>query len=328
MRLRSTGFPLLFILALLAAPLASEAQRAGKVWRIGWLSGGSPTTAPDLNAAFREKLRQLGYVEGQNLLIEYRWAEGRYDRLPELAADLVRLNVDAIFTASDQPIKAARQATSTIPIVMVGCDAVAAGLISSLARPGGNITGITCISSEIAAKRIGLFKEALTRLPRMAVLFNADDLGKFVEMQVTKAAAGELDIQVLAFGVRHPDELEGAFAAMRREQVTGLITLGDSFTSFHRHRIHDLAMRGRFPTMYAYREFVAGGGLMAYGPNLAEEYRLAATYVDKILKGAKPADLPVEQPTKFELVINMKTAKALGLTIPQSVLLRADELIQ
>jgi putative ABC transport system substrate-binding protein len=313
---------------LLAVPLAGRAQQAGKVYRIGWISGLSSRSAPHLSVAMIQALRDLGWVEGRNLIIDYGYAEGRFDRLPALVAGLLRAKPDVILALGDQPIKAAKEATATVPIVMIACDAVAAGLIAGLARPGGNITGVTCISREIAGKRIELLRDSLPHLGRLAVLYNPDDPGKAIEWRETEAAGRTLGLKVTAVPIRDPKEFQGVFAAIAQERADALIILGDPFTILYARELVDLAAKHRLPVMSAYGEFVTSGALMSYGPNLVEMRRTAAVYIDKVLRGARPADLPVEQPTKFELVVNLKAAKALGLTIPQSLLLRADQVIQ
>ncbi len=316
-------------LGLLAAPLAAEAQQPAKVPRIGFL-GGSPATGFPNNylEAFRQGLRELGYVEGRNITIEYRWAEGKYDRLPALAAELVQLKVDVIFAFATPPSQAAKQATKTIPIVMLAADAVEQGLVASLARPGSNITGLSVQAPELGGKQLQLLKQVVPRASRVAILWNTANPYTALVVRETEAAARTLGVQLQSLPVRGPEEFEGAFEAATRGGAAALLTVGDVLTIAHRTRIVALAAKSRLPAMYTFREFVDDGGLMAYGANLADLSRRAATYVDKILKGAKPGDLPVEQPTKFELVINLRTAKALGLTIPQSVLIRADEVIQ
>jgi len=310
---------------LFALSLAVHAQPVGKHPRIGILRPGTP---PDpLLDAFRQGLRDLGYAEGHNISIEYRWAEGKEERFPSLAADLVRLKVDVI-VAGVGAAEAAKRATTTIPIVMpVYNDPVRAGLVTSLARPGGNITGLTSLSNELPGKWVELIKEALPRVSRLAVLL--DPAGDASPPQSSEAAARALGIRLLVLKVGHADGLEPALAEARKKNADALIALGSPFVYAHRTRIVELAAKHRLPTVYAQREYVVGaGGLMSYGADFHHQFRRAATYVDKILKGAKPADLPVEQPTKFELVINLKTAKALGLTIPPSVLARADEVIE
>jgi putative ABC transport system substrate-binding protein len=313
---------------LLAGPIAAEAQ-AEKVYRIGYLGNSSPALEPDLVGAFREGLRDLGYAEGQNILIEYRWAEGRYDRLPDLAAELVRLKVDVILTSGTPGALAAKRATQTIPIVMaVIGDAVEAGLVPSLARPGGNITGLTRISPEMDGKRLELLKGIVPRLSHVAILLNPVNPVTSLHWKEVQAPAKALFLKLEPVEVKAAEEFEAAFAAVGRQRPGALFVLGDRFLLAHRAQIVDFAARRTLPAMYPYREFVDAGGLIAYAPSSPDMFRRSATFVDKILKGAKPADLPIEQPTKFELVINLKTAKALGLTIPPSLLLRADQVIQ
>jgi putative ABC transport system substrate-binding protein len=319
-----TIFILTLALGVISMPLAADAQQPAKVPRIGILRPGSP---PDpLVEGFQQGLRDLGYVEGRNISIEYRWAGGREERLPSLAADLVRLKVDVIVAGA--AAVAAKQATATIPIVMpVSADPVKLGLVSSLARPGGNVTGLTSLSDELPGKWLELMKETLPRVSRMAVLWDpANDPG---QVRISEVAARSLGLQLQVLKVGRPDGFETAFAGAQTNRAGAFIVLGSPFFYTHRTRLVALAAQHRLPTIYAQREFVVGsGGLMSYGADFRDLFRRAATYVDKILKGAKPSDLPVEQPTKFELVVNFKTAKALGLTIPQSLLLRADEVIQ
>jgi len=314
----------------LAAPLAAEAQQAAKAPRIGYLSPLSPSSDSTRIEAFRQGLRDLGYVEGQNIAIEYRYAEEKFDRLPDLAAELVRLKVDVIVAASTPGIRAAKNATSTIPIIMtLSADPVPTGLVSSLARPGGNITGLSLVSGELSGKRLGLLKEVVPNLSRVAVLFDPANPASLFQLRETEAAAKVLGVQLQPLEVRgsNPD-FERAFQATTRGGAGALITPDDLVILVHRTRIVEFAAKNRLPAMYGFRELTDAGGLMSYTANRSHLFQRAATYVDKILKGAKPADLPVEQPTKFELVINLKTAKALGLTIPPSVLGRADEVIQ
>ncbi len=330
--LRTVRLIVILALGILLAPLAAEAQQAGKVYRIGFLQS-SPPAIPgvaSLLEAFRQGLREGGWVEGQNILIEYRFTEGRVERYPSLAAELVSLKVDLIVAASSLGAHAAKQATTTIPIVMVYVfDPVGLGVVASLARPGGNVTGVAFVAGpEIAGKYLELLKEAVPKVSRVAVLSNPDSPASPVLLRETEAAAQALAVKLQLLEVRSPNELEGAFAAMTRERAGALLVLPHPFTFYHAKRIADLAAKSRLPVMYPFRESVEAGGLMAYAANAPDMYRRAATFVDKILKGAKPADLPVEQPTKFELVINLKTAKALGLTIPRSVLIRADEVIE
>jgi putative tryptophan/tyrosine transport system substrate-binding protein len=321
----------LLAVGVAAAPFAAEAQHAGKVYRIGWLS--APTRASVENAlqAFLRALRELGWVEGQNLIVEYRWAEGNVERLPDLAAELVRRKVDVIVAPAGSAALAAKNATSSIPIVMIApSDPVEMGLVASLRRPGGNITGTTFTPGrEIFGKQLQILKETVPNASRVAILSNpADPSFALQMMREVEAAARSLRIRLQHVEARGPEEFDSAFAAMARERAEALLLPGGSTFLVHRTRLAELALKGRLPTMYSFRENVEAGGLMAYAVNMADITGHAAVYVDKILKGAKPADLPVEQPTKFELVINMKTAKALGLTIPQSILLRADEVIQ
>jgi putative ABC transport system substrate-binding protein len=313
---------------MLGLPVAAEAQQAGKVPRIGFLFYGSPGPSPELDA-FRQGLRELGYIEGQNITIEYRFAGGRVGQLPELAAELVRLKLDVIVTPGTPASVAAKQATSTIPIVFAGvADAVGAGLVADFARPRGNITGLTGISAELGGKRLELLKEVAPKASRVAVLFNPADRSNVLVLKELQESAPALRLTLQPLGVRGPGEFEGAFVAMSRKRAHALFGAAGILTTEHRKAVVDLAAKSRIPAMWGERQFVEAGGLMSYAVNFYDQVRRAATYVDKILKGAKPGDLPVEQPTKFELVINLKTAKALGLTIPQSLLLRADEVIQ
>jgi putative ABC transport system substrate-binding protein len=323
-------FAVVLALGLLAAPWAADAQEPGKVPRIGVLG---PTTRSDSApwfAAFRRGLRELGWVEGQNISLEYRWAEGRTERLLDLAAELVRLRVDVMLVGATAPAVAARNATRTIPIVMATSgDPVGMGLVASLARPGGNVTGLTVnVGVETFGKNLELLREAVPKVRRVAVLSNPASPYHVLGVKHVKAAAQPVDVQLHFLEARGPDDLDRAFAAMARARAEALFVLPDPTFLLHRARLHDLAAKSRLPAMYALRQHTETGGLMSYGVDLRDNYRRAATYVDKILKGAKPADLPIEQPTKFELVINLKTAKALGLTIPASMLARADEAIQ
>ena len=314
---------------LLATPLAAEGQAPAKVPRIGFLSSRSLADSTHLLESLRQGLRELGYVEGHTIAIEYRSAEGRPERLPALAAELVRLKVDVIVTTGPPAPEAAKEATSTIPIVfaVVG-DPVAVGLVASLARPGGNITGSASIAAELVGKQLELLKEAAPKVSRVAVLQNPDHPGHPAQLRQAEGAARALGVQLHIAQARTPREIDAAFAAMRSQRVGGVLVLRDGLFLAQQTQIVALAAKSRLPAVYGERGQAEAGGLMAYGANVLLMYRRAATYVDKILKGAKPADLPVEQPTRFELVINLKTAKALGLTIPQSLLGRADELIQ
>ena len=325
MRSRTAG--LIVTLALLVAPLAAGSQAAQGIHRIGYLNAASRRALEE--GAFRQGLRELGYVEGQNLTIEYRVAEGRQDRLPTLAAELVGLKVDVILTVGTISARAAQQVTRTIPIVIAaGDDPVAAGLVASLARPGGNVTGLSFMSPDLGGKRLDLLKAAVPHVSRVAVLFDPAQPSAAPEMRDMEPAARTLGVKLLPLEARRPDDLDAAFRAATTERAHGLITLRGALVVSYQRRILDLAAKARLATMFAHRDYVEAGGLMSYGPSLPDLFRRAATYVDKILKGAKPADLPVEQPTRFELVINMKTAKALGLTIPPLVLLRADQVIE
>ena len=322
--------------ALLATPLAADGQQAAKVARIGYLSL-NLAASPHLRDAFLQGLRDLGYVEGRNVVIEYRDeyrdAEGKRERLLALAAELVALKVDVILAEGGTlGPRVAMQATTTIPIVFAGAgDPVGSGLVTSLARPGGNVTGLSSLGPELVGKRLELLKQAVPGVDRVAVLFLPGALGERTEKDMLKAAdvaARALGVQPQFIEARGPDELARAFSDMTSARAGALTVLpANMFLREHR-RLVDLAAKNRLPAVYASREFVDAGGLMSYGANQPDLFRRAATYVDKILKGAKPGDLPVEQPTKFELVINLRTAKALGLTIPQSVLARADEVIQ
>ena len=318
------------ILLLLAAPPAAEAQPTGKVPRIGYLGMNRPEDLPHLLEALRQGLRDLGRVEGQNIIIEYRWAEGPADRLPALATELVRLNVDVIIAAALQAIQAAQKATKTIPIVVTGTgDPVGDKLAVSLARPGGNITGLTALGgAQIVGKQLQLRKEIVPGVSRFAVLGNPENTYHAFLIKEAEATARSFEVQVRVFQVRNPDQLDQAFAAMRREHAGALLVLGDGMFFGQRARIADLASKSRLAAMYNNAEYVDAGGLMAYEASLLERFRRVATYADKILKGSKPGDLPFEQPSKYALVINMKATKALGLTIPPSLLLRADRVIE
>ena len=315
--------------ALLAAPLAAEAQQATKVPRIGYL-GLNLATSPHLAEAFRQGLRDLGYVEGRNAVIEYREAEGTFERLPALAAELVSLKVDLIVAGAYQATLAAKNATKTIPIIMVAvADPVRIGLIASLVRPGGNITGLTLLAgTEIVGKHLELLKEAVPNLSRVAVLSNPANPMHVIRLREVEVAGRSLRVQLQILKAQGPEEFASAFAAMTRERAGALYVVGDPMFVSHRRRLAELAAKSRLPAVYELKDHAEAGGLMVYGPSTLDMYRRAATYVDKILKGAKPGDLPIEQPTKFELVINLKTAKALGLTIPPSLLQRADQVIE
>jgi putative tryptophan/tyrosine transport system substrate-binding protein len=313
-----------------AWPLAARAQQpAAKVPRIGFLGNSTADLEANLVGPFRDGLRALGYEEGRNIVIEYRWAEGEYERFPALIAELVASNVDVIVTAGTPASLAVKKATTTIPLVMVAVgDPVATGLVASLARPGGNITGLTSISSEMEGKRLELLREVVPKVSHIAVLWNAASPIQVIEEGEVRAAAGVLGIKMLSLGVRTREEIDDALATIIRERPDALLVLADRLFLHHRTRIIAFAAQERLPGVHAYRELIEAGGLMSYGPSYADMHRRAAAYVDKILKGAKPADLPVERPVKFELVVNLKAAKALGLTIPPSVIFRADEIIE
>ena len=318
------------IFPLCASP--AHAQQPKKVTRIGYLSSFDPVNESGRAEAIRLALREVGYVEGQNIAIEYRYAERKQGRLSEAATDLVRLKVDLIVVAGGEPwILAVKNATKTIPIVMTGAgaDPVKAGLVESLARPGGNVTGITNLSIELGGKRLELLKETVPKLARVAVLYDPVTPGGVRELkEVLPVAADALGLTLRSWEVRAADGFDKMFATLNKERPDGLYVTSGPLMRANGKRITDFALRSRLPSMFNDREFVEAGGVMSYGADLADVYRRAATYVDRILKGAKPADLPVEQPTKFELVINLKTAKQIGLTIPQKVLARADRVIK
>jgi putative ABC transport system substrate-binding protein len=316
--------------AFFAASLTVEAQPSARIYRIGYLGPGSGSTLPAALEAFRQQLHELGYVEGQNLAIEYRWAADKDDQLPRLAADLVRLKVDVIVVEGHTPaIQAAKKATSTIPVVMgVSGDPVKTGLVESLARPGGNVTGLSILTPELAPKRLELLKEAVPRLARVAVLWNAANPVKLLDWQETQAAAKKLGLKLQSLEVRGPTDFDGVFDHATRDRADALVVFPDGLINSHRRQILDFAATRRLPGMYPYLEFVSEGGLMSYAPSYSDLFRRAAVYVDRTLKGAKPADLPVERPAKFEFAINKRTATALGLTIPPSLLLRADQIME
>ncbi len=311
-------------LALLAAPLAAEGQPAGRVYRIGILES-SPLWEP-----FHQRLRELGYIEGRNLVVDKRRVtEGKPEQITVMAQQLVEMKVEVIATAGAVATGAAKQATSTIPIVMIAVgDPVGIGLVQSLARPGGNVTGSSVLGPETAMKRLELLKELMPRLSKFALLWNASNPANRIYERDTSSAARALSVTMQSVPVTQPGELESAFLAIQRERPNAMIVSGDLILQVHMGRVIDFARRSHLPAMYQNPEQAKSGGLLAYGANFAELFRRGAEYTDKILKGARPADLPVEQPTNFELVINLKTAKALGLTIPQSLLLRADQVIE
>jgi len=329
---RTVGCIVALVLSLLAAPYVAAAQQRGKVPQIGWLAGRAiaEAAAPGDSEAFLHGLRELGYVEGQNLLMVRRDAAGQLDRLPTLAAELVRLPVDVIVTTGGVPAtRAAMQATTTIPIVMAEAgDPVGTGLVASLARPGGNVTGLSLMSPDLVGKRLQFLKEVAPSVARVAVLYHPPYAATVLGLRAAQAAAPALGLTVLPMEVRAPDEFDDQFATIIRLGADALLTPGDTFTAAHHRRILGWAATHRLPTVCGAVQLAEAGCLMAYSPSLAALHRRAAAYVDKILKGAKPADLPVEQPMKFELVLNLKTAQALGLTIPPIVLFQADEVIQ
>ena len=312
----------------LAVPLGLFAQQPVKVYRIGFLGAESASTWASQVDALRAGLRDLGYVEGKNIVIEFRWAEGKYERLPDLAAELVRLKVDVLVTHGTPGTLAAKQATTTIPIVMATSgDAVATGLVAGLARPGGNITGSTVFGAELLAKRLELLKEAFPRTRQVAALLNPVNAVQGLSFQAAEITARSLKVELRKFEVRRPDEFDGAFAAMVKKHVDAVAITQDSMLVSNAGAIAELATNKRIPSV-GYPAFAEAGGLIGYGVNIPEMYRRAAYFVDRILKGAKPSNLPVDRPTRFEMVINMKTAKALGIKIPNSILVRADRVIE
>jgi putative tryptophan/tyrosine transport system substrate-binding protein len=320
-------FLLTSVAGALAAPFAAGAQPAGKVPRVGFLLGLSPGPSREVDA-FQRGLRELGYIEGQNIAIDYRYARGQVERLPELAAELVHLNPDVIVAPYTPPALAAKRTTSMIPIVFaVVADAVGSGLITNLARPGGNITGLTSTSAELGGKRLELLKQVISKAARVAVLYNPADQSNVLILKQLQESAPNLGLTLQPLAIREPGDFEGAFSAMARERTHAMFGAPGVLTWEHKEVLVGLAAKRRLPAMWGHRQFVDAGGLMSYAVNFYDQIRQTAAYVDKILKGAKPADLPVEQPTKFELVINLKTAKALGLTIPPSLLARADQVI-
>jgi putative ABC transport system substrate-binding protein len=311
-----------------AWPLAARAQQGAKVFRIGFLFYGSSGSSPELDA-FRRGLREFGYIEGQNIAVEYRFASGQVERLPDLAAELVRLKPDVIVAPATPASLAAKQATGTIPIVFAGvADAVGAGLIANLARPDGNVTGLTSISAELGGKRLELLKRLVNNASRVAVLYNPADRSNVLVLKELQEAAPALTLTLQPVEVREPSEFEGAFAAMTRDRADAMFGSAGILTFQHRQTVVDLAANSRLPTLWGHRQFVEAGGLMSYAVNFYDQIRRTAAYVDQILKGAKPGDLPVQQPTKFEFILNLKTATALGLTVPATLLARADEVIE
>lgn len=312
--------------ALLAAPLAGEAQPAGKVWRIGILLFSTPATDPNL-PVFREALRRLGWIEGGNLALQYRYAEGRIERLSQYAVDLVQLKPDLIYALGGDVAPYAKSATSTIPIVVVvSNDPVQAGLVSSLARPGGNVTGLTFLLSDLAAKRLEMLRQMAPKTARVGILWNPDHTDP--DFRETQAAAPALGVDIVSLEVRRPDDFEAAFRIALRDRVDALIVVSSRLMALERRRILEFSTTHRLPLATGWGAWAEGGALLTYGPNIDDIVRRSAVHVDRILRGARPADLPVEQPTRFELVLNLRTAKALGLSIPQSLLLRADRVME
>ena len=309
--------------------MSVEAQQVTKVPRIGYLSPGMSAKPPASFEAFRRGLHELGYVEGKNIVIKHLFAEGKHDQLPKLAAELVSLKVELIVVVGGQAAEAAKQATNSVPIVFTLVnDPIGAGLVASLARPGGNATGLSSVSQDLSGKRLELLKEAIPKALRVAVMYDPGDPAKIVEFKETQTAAAHLRVQLQALEVRSLDEFDSAFKAATRAKAGALLVLPTSVLISNQKQIAELAVRNRLPTMFAYSQLMEAGGLMSYGPDYTDLNRRAATYVDKILKGTKPADLPVEQPMKFELVINLKTAKQINLTIPPNVLARATKVIK
>ena len=320
---------LAIFVTLAAGGEMAEAQQTGKVPRIGFLGNSTAALEENLVGPFREGLRDLGYVDGRNILIEYRWAEGKYERFPTLIAELIALKVELIVTAGTPASLAVKKATTSLPLVMITVgDPVANGLVASLARPGGNITGLTSISQELEGKRLELLREIVPKLSRVAVLWNPANPVAVILVKDAEIAAEVLRMKLQLVGVQAAEEFDKAFAAIVKERAGALTVLADRLFLHNRDRIVEFTTKRRLTTVYAYVELVEAGGLMSLGPSYAEMHRRAATYVDKILKGTKPADLPVEAPLKFELIINLKAAKQIGLTIPQSVLYRADKVIK
>jgi len=314
---------------LFALSFSAQAQQPENIPRIGYLEAVSPSISAVRTEAFRQGLRELGYVEGKNIVTEYRYAEGKRDRLPALAAELVRLKVDVIVTAGASATRAAKKATSTIPIVMAqDSDPVGKGIVASLARPGGNITGLSTLAPEISGKQLELLKEIVPKLSRVAVLGTSTRPGNAQTLREVELAAGAFKVEVRYLDVLDPKKIETAFGAARKERADAVLVLAGRILISHRTQVVELAVKSRLPAIYPFPVYVEAGGLLSYGVRRSDLFRRAATYVDKILKGANPGELPIEQPTKFQLVINLKTAKALGLTIPPEVLYRADKVIK
>jgi len=326
--LRRRDFITLLGAAAAVRPIAASAQRAGKLPTVGFLGQSTRSATSEWVAAFVRRLRELGWIENRTVAIEYRWGEGRDERFAEIAAEFIRLKVDVIVTVATPPTIAAKQATSVIPIIFaVAGDPVATGLVASLAQPGGNVTGLSAQASDTASKRLELLREVVPNLRRLAVLANVASPQALVEIREVQAAAGKLGLAVILSEIRRAEDIAPVFDALKG-RADGLYVCADPLMNTNRTRINFLAVGARLPTMHSFREYVEAGGLMSYGANVPDLLRRAADFVDKILRGAKPADLPVEQPTKFDLILNLTTAKVLGLTIPDSFLLRADEVIE
>jgi putative ABC transport system substrate-binding protein len=327
--MRKNVFRLALCAMLYAFCTAAEAQQPKKIPRIGFLGNSTSALEENLIGPFREGLRDLGYVEGKNIVTEWRWAEGKYERFPALIAELIALKVDVIVTAGTPATQAYQKARTSIPLVMVAVgDPVGTGIVASLNRPGGNITGLTSISPELEGKRIELLREVIPKLSRIAVLWNPKNAYHAIENKEVEAAAAALRMKVLYLGVEAQEQIGNAFAQILKERPGALLVLADRVFLHNRALIMDFATKHHLPGVYAYVELVEAGGLMSYGPNYGDMHRRAATYVDKILKGTKPTDLPVERPMKFELIVNLKAAKQIGVMIPQSVLFRADKVIR
>jgi putative ABC transport system substrate-binding protein len=323
------GFFLLSVTFPISLAVRAEAQQVKKVPRIGFLGNSTASLEANLVGPFRDGLRELGYVEGRNISIEYRWAEGKYQRFSGLIAELIAAKVDVIVTAGTPATQAYQKANTSIPLVMIAVgDPVGTGIVTSLNRPGGNITGLTSISPELEGKRIELLREVIPKLSHIAVLWNPKNAFHTIENKEVESAAAALRIKVLYLGVTVEEQLNDAFAQILKERPEALLVLADRVFLHNRARIMDFSVQNRLPGVYAYVELVEAGGLMSYGPSYPDMHRRAATYVDKILKGAKPAELPVERPAKFELVVNLKTAKRIGVTIPPNLLARADKVIR
>ena len=310
-------------------PLAAWAQQAGKSPTIGYLGANTSSIESYFLSAFVQRLRELGWIEGRNVTIEHRWGQGRNERFAEIAAEFVRLNVDVILTSGTAPVMAAKQATSVIPIVFATAgDPISTGIVSNLARPGGNVTGLSLQQTDLATKRLELLREVIPGLRRLAIMAHSGAPAAVLEMSEVEAAAGTLGLSVEIFKIRRAEDIAPSVFEVLKDRADALFVCTDPLVNTNRTRIVTLALGARLPTMYQLRDHVEVGGLMSYGPNLPDQFRRAAGFVDKILRGTKPGDIPVEQPTKFDLVINLTTAKALGLTIPESFLLRADEVIE